>query len=307
MREEADNFLLHIKAQRNFSFHTLRAYGNDLKLFISYAENSGVYGLGGIDRFLLRGYILYLGERKLARASVLRKISAVRSFCRYLIEKGIMKSDPFDLIVIPKAEKRLPRFLSEGEVGRIQDINCPEQLEEREKDYKYSRRDFALFEIIYSSGLRRSEAVRLNVGDVDFSSGMLRVFGKGSRERMVPVGEKALDALGEYLSSRPVSPDLTAPLFLNARGERLSDAGVALILEKMARRARLSRKLNPHELRHSFATHLLDNGCDLRSVQEMLGHKNLETTEIYTHVSMERLKKVYNKAHPYGDKDDKRK
>ena len=185
----------------------------------------------------------------------------------------------------------------------MQVANNPEEVEEREEKYHFPERDFAIFELLYSSGLRRSEIAGLNIGDIDFYSGMVRVFGKGRKERIVPVGDRALQCIKDYLMTRPFPHGAGEPLFLNCHNTRLSGNGIALILERMAGRARFARRVNPHAIRHSFATHLLDNGCDLKSVQEMLGHKNLQTTEIYTHVSLDRLKSVYKKAHP-GAKDD---
>ena len=301
MKLLVEQFLLHLRAQRNFSRNTIKAYQADLAEFLAFAAGKAA-GPAGLDRMLMRAYIAALGGRKLSRSTLLRKISAVRSFVRYLRETGAMESDPFDLITLPKKEKRLPRFLTEGEVGKLQDYNRPEEVNAREKGYYFALRDFALFELVYSSGLRRSEASGLNVGDLDLYSGFARVMGKGSRERLVPVGDKALAALREYLASRPKPLGNGLPLFLNHKGGRLTGAGIALIFRKMARRARFARPVNPHSVRHSFATHLLDNGCDLKSVQEMLGHKNLQTTEIYTHVSLERLKEVYDKAHPRAKK-----
>ena len=301
MKLLAEQFLLHLRAQRNFSRNTVKAYQADLAEFLAYAAGRAA-SPAGLDRMLMRGYIAALGGRKISRSTLLRKISAVRSFVRYLREKGNMETDPFDLITIPKREKRLPRFLTEGEIGKLQDYNRPEEVNAREKNYYFAQRDFALFELVYSGGLRRSEASGLNVGDLDLYSGFARVMGKGSRERLVPVGDKALAAVREYLDSRPKPLGNGMPLFLNHKGGRLTGGGIALIFRKMARRARFARPVNPHSVRHSFATHLLDNGCDLKSGQEMLGHKNLQTTEIYTHVSLERLKEVYDKAHPRAKK-----
>ena len=187
-------------------------------------------------------------------------------------------------------------------MGRLQDSNRPEAVDAAEKGYFFSLRDYAIFELIYSSGLRRSEAAGLNIGDLDFYSGFARALGKGSRERLVPVGDKALAAIRAYLDTRPKPLAHGLPLFLNYKSTRLSDGAIALIFKRMARRARFAKPMNPHSVRHSFATHLLDAGCDLKSVQEMLGHKNLQTTEIYTHVSLERLKEVYDKAHPRAKK-----
>jgi len=295
-------FLLHIRSQRNFSKHTVKAYKYDIGEFAAYASahNAAVPKLW--DRMLLRGYIAYVSEKKVSRNTLLRKISAVRSLITYLIAEGTMESDPFDLITVPKKEKRLPRFLSEGEVGKMADSGVPDSVGREDPGYKFAERDYAIFELLYSSGLRRSEAAGLNIGDVDFYGGFVRALGKGSKERLVPVGDKALKAIRAYLSTRPKPQAPALPLFLNHSNTRLSDHGLALIIKKLARRARFARPVNPHSIRHSFATHLLDNGCDLKSVQEMLGHKNLQTTEIYTHVSLERLKQVYDKTHPRSDK-----
>jgi site-specific recombinase XerD len=302
MKQLADRFLLHLKAQRNFSRNTIKAYQYDLGEFLGYAAANKAVSLAGLDRPLMRGYIASINDKKVSRNTLLRKISAVRSFMAWLLETGQLETDPFDLITIPKKEKRLPRFLTEGEVGKLQDYNLPEQVEAQEKGYYFALRDYALFELVYSSGLRRSEAAGLNVGDLDLYSGFARVMGKGSRERLVPVGDKALTAIRAYLETRPKPLSHGLPLFLNHKNGRLGGAGIALVFRKMAKRARFARPMNPHSVRHSFATHLLDHGCDLKSVQEMLGHKNLQTTEIYTHVSLERLKEVYNKAHPRAKK-----
>jgi site-specific recombinase XerD len=304
MKLLADQFLLHLRAQRNFSRNTLKAYQGDLAEFLAFAGTNKAEKPEALDRPLMRGYIASVSGRKVSRNTLLRKISSLRSFLRYLIENGLLENDPFDLITIPKKEKRLPRFLTEGEVGKLQDYNRPEEVNAKENGYYFALRDFALFELVYSSGLRRSEAAGLNIGDLDFFSGFARVLGKGSRERLVPVGEKALLALRAYLETRPKPLSHGLPLFLNHKNARLTGAGIALVFKKMARRARFARPMNPHSVRHSFATHMLDRGCDLKSVQEMLGHKNLQTTEIYTHVSLERLKEVYDKAHPRARKKD---
>jgi len=246
----------------------------------------------------------------------------------------VLRQDPFLNVRLPKKQGRLPRFLSESETEQL--------LKAGGRRFPDEERDRAILELLYSSGLRRGEAVRLNVPDVDFVGEVVRVFGKGSRERLVPVGRHALEALRRYLDRRPApdgsfrspppaptpfpsgaedarppastappaptpfptapgtarfrSPD--APLFLSHRGRRLSEAGIALVVRRWARRSGLLKPLTPHALRHSFATHLLDRGCDLRSVQEMLGHKSLSTTQVYTHVSLEHLKKVYQRSHP---------
>ncbi len=291
-----ERFLLHLRSQRNFSRHTLRAYKRDIEEFALYASAHNAAVPAAWDRMLLRGYIAHVNGKGRSRNTLLRKISAVHSFFSHLISEGAMTADPFELITLPRKEKRLPRFLSEGEVGKLADSSEPANA--GENGGRFADRDYAILELLYSSGLRRSEAAGMNIGDVDFYGGFARVMGKGSRERMVPIGDKALKALRAYLNSRPGPKAPGTPLFLNSMGRRLSDHGLALIIKKLARRARFARPVNPHSLRHSFATHLLDNGCDLKSVQEMLGHKNLQTTEIYTHVSLERLKEVYSRTHP---------
>ncbi|MBU2530112.1 MAG: tyrosine recombinase XerC [Elusimicrobia bacterium] len=293
-----EKFLLHLKSQLNFSKHTLRAYQADLKEFTTYAKGSDIDDPNKIDRLFLRGYIGFIQDKKVSRNTTLRKISSLRSFINYLLTENNIENDPFALINIPKKEKRLPHFMTEMEMEKLINYNMPEEVYEQNPDYKFAERDFALLEIMYSCGLRRSEVSFLNKGDVDFVSGFVRPMGKGSKERMVPVGDNALEALRSYLDTRPQPVTSGMPLFLNNKGTRLSDSGVALLVKRMARRARFSRPVNAHTIRHSFATHLLEHGCDLRSVQEMLGHKNLETTQIYTHISLNQLKKVYDKSHP---------
>ncbi len=312
MKVLIERFLLHIKSQLNFSRHTVRAYAADLAGFAAYADSEGAEFPGGFDRHLMRAYMAMLQEdRKNSRNTVIRKVSSARSFIRWLIAEGKLESDPFALLRAPKKEKRLPRFLTEGEVRKLYDYNAPASaggavrhgvIGQAGVKAALAPRDYAILALLYSAGLRRSEVTGLNIGDVDFYSGFARVMGKGSKERLVPVGDKALESLRAYLSSRPEGRAPARPLFLNARGGRLSGHGLALIVKKLARQARFARSLNPHALRHSFATHLLDHGCDLRSLQEMLGHKNLETTQLYTHVSLERLKEVYDKAHPRSPK-----
>ncbi len=280
------SFLTHLRGSRNCSQHTLRAYEADLRSFLQATSASRP---SAIERNLIRGYIAELQASGVSRATVLRKISAVRSFCRWLREQGELERDPFVQVPTPKREKRLPKFLTETEMNELLDKGARALG-------VLGQRDCAILELLYSSGLRRSEVAGLNVGDVDFLSGFVRVFGKGSKERLVPVGLGALKRLREYLGPRGGRGG--APLFLNHRGGRLTHDGVALVVKRWARLAGFQKPVTPHVFRHSMATHLLNSGCDLRSVQEMLGHKNLATTQVYTHLSLERLKKVYEEAHP---------
>jgi site-specific recombinase XerD len=291
------SFLSELRGCGN-SVHTLRAYSSDLAGFSDFSKLASARGL---DRAVVRSYIAFLCSSSLSRGSILRKISALRSFVGFLRKNGEIEGDPFLQVPIPKKERSLPRFLTKSEVSTLLSAS-PAARKKSKTSELMALRDRALIEFLYSSGIRRSELCSLNVGDVDFLSGFARVFGKGSRERSVPVGRGALSALRQYLNARPETLERggagARPLFLNARAGRLSGEGLAQILERWARERGLAKKLTPHQLRHSFATHLLDGGCDLRSVQEMLGHKSLATTQIYTHLSLERLREVYSRSHP---------
>jgi len=286
-------FLIYLRGTRRASEHTLRAYRQDLADFAKFLGPAASFGARALTRIRLRAYLGHLQENgRYRRATVLRRFSAVRAFVRFLVQEGFLEANPVLGLPMPKVERRLPRFLTEAEMDQL--LSAPVALKS-----PLLQRDRALLETLYSSGLRRSEACGLNVGDVDFISGGLRVFGKGAKERWVPIGKTALEALREYLSLRPISTTRDEdPLFLGPRGTRLSSSAIPLIVSRWARAARLYKNVTPHSIRHSFATHLLDRGCDLRSLQEMLGHKNLATTQVYTHVSLEHLKKVYERTHP---------
>ncbi len=284
----AQKFIAHLRTSRRYSAHTLRAYEADVRDFI---KRSGVPEPSSLKRIHVRTYLAELHRSRLSRSSVLRRISAVRSFVHFLMRSGLLEADPFAALPRPKREKKLPKFLTEAEMEEL--LASPRSLAS-----PFKERDRALVELLYSSGLRRAELSALNAGDVDFVGGFVRVFGKGSRERIVPVGDTALKALRDYLRMKGKASQ--GALFTNPRGERLSEGGVAFVVRRWVRLARSLKPVTPHAFRHSFATHLLNRGCDLRSVQEMLGHRKLSTTQIYTHISLERLKKVYEEAHPRG-------
>ncbi len=292
-------FLLYLKAERNVSSHTIRAYTFDLKEFAEFLGKSAIADLSNFrkTRLLVREYWAALAQKSLKSATLTRKLAALRSFFKFLVLEDVMETNPFSYLKIPKGEKRLPQFLTETEMGqflgKLDAAKSPLGL-----------RDRALFEVLYSSGLRISEAMGLNLEDADLWNGTVRVFGKGSRERMVPLGKSAVHALEDYLDSRKrldlsTSPDRRA-LFLNSRGGRLSARGASKELEAWRGKAGVTKHFSPHKFRHSFATHLLNRGCDLRTVQEMLGHRSLSSTQVYTHTSIDRLKKTYEGAHPRG-------
>ncbi len=288
MDEWVDAFLLQLQ-NKNFSPLTVKSYREDLMEFLHFCNERGQNKLRNFTSSTLRAFLAMVQtQRNPSRNTLLRKIASLRSFAAYLLEQGELLRNPFKLLPAPKRQRILPKFLTVAET---------EQLLETAAHTRMAPRDRALFELLYSSGLRRSEIVGLTVQDVDFFNGLVKVFGKGSRERFVPVTDEALAAIKDYLASRP-NPQPQDPLFLNNRGRALTGDGLAYIFKNTAIAAHLARKVTPHSLRHSFATHLLNNGCDLRSLQEMLGHKSLAATQVYTHVSVEKLKSVYKQAHP---------
>jgi len=274
-----ENYLDSLKSERNFSPYTLANYRIDLNQFLSFLKEKRL-SLFAVDRLSARDFLYYLEKRKFSRRTLSRKISATRSFFRYLIREGKIMTNPFELISTPKLQKRLPNFLYPEELDKL--------LEATQKP-----RDLALFELLYGSGIRVSEAIKLNISDVDLEEGEVHVFGKGSKERIALIGSRAKAALREYLGSRK-----QGPLFLNKRGGRLTPRSVERIIKFYSKKAGLDKPITPHTLRHTFATHLLSGGADLRTVQELLGHTSLSTTQVYTHITKEKLKSVYDLAHP---------
>lgn len=303
MKELVERFLEHLRVERNASAHTLRSYASDLEQFRSFLwsagfhrdEKKGDIRAEKIDHLAIRAYLSRL-YREHKKSSLARKLAAQRSFFRYLVDEGLMKRSPAEIVATPKQEKNLPSFLSVDEVFAL--------VEKPDRATPWGARDRAILETLYSCGIRVSELVGLSDGDVDFQLGIVRVYGKGRKERIVPIGGKAIEALRAYLPrrdevlARRKKSGPRAPLFINPRGTRLTARSVARILQKHVLRSGLLRKMSPHALRHTFATHLLDAGADLRAIQEMLGHVSLSTTQRYTHVSMDKLMEVYDKAHP---------
>ena len=279
-----DKFLSSLEVEKNYSNHTILNYRADLEEFAAVLGNQP---LTQVDYPVLRRFLAQLRTRNLKPRTVSRKLSALRSFFKYLQRHKMITSNPAALLVTPKLDKTLPHFLTEEETVRF--LDAP-------KDGKVNTlRDMAIFETLYSTGIRVSELVGLDEGHVDSIGNIVRVRGKGKKERLVPIGEKALEAIQNYLETRPQK---SPALFLNKNGSRLSDRGVRGIINKYILKAGLQGKVSPHMFRHSFATHLLNRGADLRSVQELLGHANLSTTQIYTHLTTDKLKSVYDKAHP---------
>lgn len=284
MRKYIDKFLSYLEIEKNYSPHTLLNYTVDLEEFVGFLGNTA---LNSIDYSVLRRFLAQLRAKNLKPRSIARKLSSLRSFFKFLQREKIMSSNPAALLVTPKLDKPLPHFLSEQETIKI--IDAP-------SDDKISQlRDKAIFETLYSTGIRVSELVGLDLEDIDFISNIIRVMGKGKKERLVPIGDKALEAIQHYIDQRPQKVDI---LFLNKNSTRLTARSVCNIVNKYVHQQAIAQHVTPHMFRHSFATHLLNHGADLRSVQELLGHVNLSTTQIYTHLTTDKLKKVYDQAHP---------
>ncbi len=288
---EVAAYLRTLEGERNASGHTLLAYARDLRGFVAFLRRQGLTRWDQVTPAVARRYVVEL-DRRYSRASIARQLSALRGFFRFLYREGVLTRNPLALVGPPRRMRRLPQFLTPEEVQAVlaaPDVATPLGL-----------RDRALLEVLYATGMRVGELVGLRVADLQWE-GEIRVLGKGRRERIVLLTAAAQEALDRYLTrARPqlVGPRRTDAVFVNARGGPLTDRGVRLIVQRAIRQAALARRVSPHVLRHTFATHLLDGGADLRTVQDLLGHVSLRTTQIYTHVSRDWLKRVYDRAHP---------
>ncbi len=290
MKEYIDQFIVFLKTEQGVSPHTLTAYAEDLKTFSSYIDKE----LKEIDYLDIRSFLAVLHHKKLKKSSISRKLASIRSFFKYLYREGHVKKNPAKLVSSPKVPKNIPKFLPIDDVFSLMD--------KPQGDTFKATRDKAIMELLYSSGLRVSELTSLDLGDFDLNEAVIRVEGKGRKERMVPIGSKAIDAIRNYLPERISLKKKSPALFLNNRGGRLTQRSVRRILLHYSRMINLNGGLSPHTLRHTFATHLLHGGADLRAIQELLGHSSLSTTQKYTHVDIRHLTEVYDKAHPMAKK-----
>ncbi len=299
MAEAIASFLSYLEIEKGFSFNTIAAYKNDLNQLVEFLGPQASPDNNHwqkVDRSLLTRYILSLRERDYAPSTVARKVAAVKSFFDFLVEEGMVGDDPTEELASPKIGRSLPKPISVGEVERL-------LAKVAERDAPENRRDRAMLELLYAAGLRVSELVALNTNDVSLRAGRadVRCLGKGSRERIVPIHEQALAALRQYLElGRPklVHNSDEKALFVNRRGERLTRQGFWLLLKGYAQSAGISSRITPHTLRHSFATHMLRGGAPLRHVQELLGHANISTTQVYTQLASDHIREEYDKAHP---------
>ncbi|MDU0458779.1 MAG: tyrosine recombinase XerC [Geobacteraceae bacterium] len=290
LARQINAFSGYLETERNVSPHTLAAYNSDLAQWLAFvsSEKGDAVTAGEIDHLLLRRYLAGLSKTT-KKSSIGRKLAAIRSFFRFLLRRGVITKNPAELIATPKKEQRLPFHLDIDQATSLMEAPDTEQ--------QHARRDRAILELLYSSGLRVSELTGLNIGEIDLTAGMVRVMGKGGKERIVPVGSRALEALSAYLEERSDAQN-GAALFLNTRGQRINRRSVARIVDAHVLRIAAFKRISPHTLRHTFATHLLEGGADLRAIQELLGHASLSTTQKYTHVGIDRLMEVYDKAHP---------
>lgn len=281
-------FLEYLAVERGASPHTLRNYGVDLREFAAFLQREGDVALTAVDARVVRAYLAGLHRRHLAKSSIARKLASVRSCLRFLARRGVIEQNAARQVRGPREQRRLPSFLPKDESKELLD-RAPDASEA-------GRRDHALMELLYATGIRAAECCGLDCDDLDRGHGVVRVVGKGDKERVVPVGDVALDAIDAYLAMRGRGG--SGPLFTNRRGGRLTPRSLQRIVGRRARLLGAGRRVTPHTLRHTFATHMLGEGADLRLIQELLGHSRLSTTQRYTHVSPEQLMKVYDSAHP---------
>lgn len=290
IKNVSEGYLRAAAAERDLSPHTLAAYGSDLRAFAEWAARSRCTEVSQIDRTLLRRYVSFLAERRYARRSIARKASALRSMLSWAVSRKILTGSPATDLMAPKLDQPLPKVMRASDAARL--CTLPPD------DEPVGLRDRAILELLYGSGLRVAELCALDIDDIDLSRGTVQVTGKGRKQRRVPVGRPAADAVRRYLAdARPELTESGPALFVNRRGKRIGPRSVRTMMTRYLA-AEGAPSISPHTLRHSFATHLLDGGADLRAVQELLGHESLATTQIYTHVSTERLRAVYEQSHP---------
>lgn len=292
MEDAIRTFVRFLTVERTASEETVRAYRSDLRQFVAYLRgveaSRATWAPDDVDPFLVRGYLAWLDRAREKKSSVARKLSTLRSFYRFLVREGRVPRNPAAAVRTPKQPKPLPRVLTKDDANAL--------MEFPEGDHPDVKRDRAILEALYSTGARVSELVGLNLNDIDYAEGLVRLRGKGRKERLVPIGDVALDALKEYRDAVGLRQP-SAPVFLNNRGGRLTARSVERLVARYSGRL-VSGRISPHALRHSFATHLLDEGADLRAIQELLGHASLGTTQKYTHVATDQLLAVYDRTHP---------
>lgn len=293
MHSQLEQFSHYLSVEKGLARNTLESYRRDLQKFFLFLEKEKVFAFVHVDRSHITGYLLNLKNAGRSPSTISRNVASIRSYFNFLVQEDLLEDNPAQLVKAPRIEKKLPRVLTTKEVDRL--------LQQPRDDGQAGLRDKAMLELLYASGIRVSELVSLNVTDFSPEVGYLRCRGKGMKERIVPIGSVSVNFVQEYLRScRPkiLKQNEEKALFLNHHGRRLTRQGFWKILKKYAQQSRINGEITPHTLRHSFATHLLENGADLRSVQEMLGHSDISTTQIYTQITRRKIREVYDKTHP---------
>jgi len=299
MQESVSEYIRFLKSERNMSAETLRAYEGDLRIFLDFCSRAGIADPCEVDYRLLRRYLANLKTRGYSRSTVARRSSTVRGYFRFLVQRGYLESDPAAALSPPRRDRRLPRVL------RLEEIDAAEAKQSLHI-YRTSLRDMALVELLYATGMRVRELAELDLENVDLERGEVRVLGKGRKERVIPMHDAARQLVANYIDKeRPILAAnacadgmVREPLFLSVKGGRLSDRGVRRVVDRFFRGLEGGKRISPHTLRHTFATHMLQGGADLRTVQELLGHVDLSTTQIYTHLNKGQLKEVFFRTHP---------
>jgi len=294
MRKHIFDFITYLRNEREVSPHTERSYLSDLEQF---ADFLGEKAIDRVDHQMLRDFLAHLMKLNIKKVSIARKLSAIRAFYKYMNREGILANNPARLVSTPRREKRLPAVLTADDAQRL--MEAPQQ--KKKDDSGTVLRDRAVLETLYSTGIRASELIGMNRDDIDISEGLVRIRGKGKKERIVPIGHRAVAAINAYLGGKTGDFDDHA-IFTGPSGKRLTARTVQRILENYRKKLGIAQKASPHTLRHSFATHLLESGADLRAIQELLGHASLSTTQRYTHLNLDSLMDVYDKAHPRARK-----
>lgn len=288
-----DTYTAYLKSERNLSANTLESYLSDVRQHIEFLLSKNIFDINHSSNAIILSYMLYLEKEDMAPATILRKLSSLRSYYKYLLTQRLIKKDPTTNLQPPKNERKIPSALTFYEATRL--LSQP-----RGKDFK-SLRDKAMLELLYATGIRVSELIALNLEDINIKIGWLKCIGQASRERIIPISSAAIHHLENYLKearNKQVQDKSEMALFVNVHGKRMTRQGFWKIIKKYAAKAKIEARITPHTLRHSFATHLLENGADIRSVQELLGHADISTTQIYTHLTRKKLREVYDRTHP---------
>jgi integrase/recombinase XerD len=294
MQTQVEEFLRFLAIEKGYSNHTTAAYRNDLTQLLTYLAGEAIPSWQDVDRTHVLNYILYLKNRRYAPSTIARKFAAVKSFFHFLVADGVLQDAPTAAVNSPPVNKHLPRPLSPEDMARL-------LAEPAKSNTPKASRDWALLEVMYATGMRASEVIGLDIASVDLEAGTVRCLGKGNKERILPLYERAQKALGAYLENnraRLLQGRDETTLFINHRGQPLTRQGLWLIIKEYATAAGIGRRVTPHTLRHSFATHMLDGGAGLREVQQLLGHANISSTQVYTEVSTRRKREAYDEAHP---------